>query len=499
MDSDSGNYDAEKRVQATHGEDVSHELYDPDAGCSDAERLARDKKLVRRLDWMLIPWLSFLYLVSFLDRTNIGNAKIDGLIDDLHMTNGQYAAALSLFFVSYAGFEPLTNVLLKRMRPSIFLPIIMTLWGCCMTFMGLCHDFSGLAAARFFLGVFEAGLFPGVNYYLSCWYKRSEFGIRAAIFFSAAALAGSFGGLLAAAIAQMGGVGGKPGWAWIFILEGLATVLIGVASYWLVHDFPQEAKFLSADDRARVIRRLKLDGQSSAEHESFKMEYFWASVKDWKTWAFAVVYMGCDGPLYAFSLFLPTIIQQLGYTSTTANLLSVPPYAVAAVMTIFVGWIADRTKQRGLCNIGCSFFGIIGFAMLLGSQDPHVKYAGTFLGALGIYPCIANTISWAANNVEGSYKRGITLGFVIGWGNLNGVMSSNIYRSQDAPKFIPGHSVVLAYLVLFLLGGSVLTHFTLKAENKSRAAGKRDHWIEGKTEKEIEMLGDKRPDFVYTT
>ena len=130
------------------------------------------------------------------------------------MTQGQYQASLSIFFVSYSLFEPLTNVLLKKLRPSIFLPIIMVLWGICMVCMGLVHNFSGLAVARFFLGMFEAGLFPGVNYYLSCWYKRSEFGIRAAIFFSAAALAGSFGGLLAAGIIQMRGVGGKPGWAW---------------------------------------------------------------------------------------------------------------------------------------------------------------------------------------------------------------------------------------------------------------------------------------------
>ena len=137
------------------------------------------------------------------------------------MSDGQYAAALSLFFVSYAGFEPLTNVLLKRLRPSIFIPAIMLLWGIVMTCMGLVHNFSGLAAARFFLGVAEAGLFPGINYYLSCWYKRSELGIRAAIFFSAAAIAGSFGGLLAAAIALMDGIGGKPGWAWIVSVCGV--------------------------------------------------------------------------------------------------------------------------------------------------------------------------------------------------------------------------------------------------------------------------------------
>jgi len=185
-------------------------LLDPDAHLSDQERAAADKTLLQKLDRKLIPWLSFLYLISFLDRTNIGNAKVDGLQRDLRLTDGQYSASLTIFFVSYAVFEPLTNVLLKKLRPSIFLPIIMVWWGVCMTCMGLVHNWAGLMTCRWWLGVAEAGLFPGVNYYLSCWYRRSEFGIRAAVFFSAAALAGSFGGLLAAGIAQMSGVGGKP-------------------------------------------------------------------------------------------------------------------------------------------------------------------------------------------------------------------------------------------------------------------------------------------------
>ncbi|CAN9261259.1 unnamed protein product [Alternaria alternata] len=451
----------EKTIGEKHVETAKHvhtieNLPDPDASLSEEERAAHDKALLRKLDFRLIPWLSFLYLISFLDRTNIGNAKVDGLQEDLNMTNGQYNASLTIFFVSYSVFEPLTNVLLKKLRPSIFLPLIMI------------------------------------------WYKRSEFGIRAAIFFSAAALAGSFGGLLAAGIAQMGGVGGKPGWAWIFILEGLATIFVGIASYWMVHDFPAEATFLSPDDRARVLRRLRADKQASAAHEDFQMKYFWQSVKDWKTLMFSIIYMGADGSLYAFSLFLPTILAGMGYTSTTANLLSVPPYAVAAVVTVLVGYIADRTQQRGYCNMGVSLFGITGFAMLLGSGNPNVQYAGTFLGAIGIYPTIANTISWAANNVEGVYKRGVTLGFVIGWGNINGVVSSNIYRSRDKPRYFLGHGVVLAYLTLWLLGGSIVTRFLLAWENKKRRQGARDVWIEGKSEKEIEEMGDKRPDFLYT-
>lgn len=281
------------------------------------------------------------------------------------------------------------------------------------------------------------------------------------------------------------------------ILEGLATILVGIASYWMVHDFPAEATFLSPDDRARVLRRLRDDKQASASHEEFQSKYFWQSVTDWKTLMFAIIYMGCDGSLYAFSLFLPTILVQLGYTSTKANLLSVPPYAVAAVMTVTIGWLADRTHQRGLCNIGISLFGICGFSMLLGSANPHVQYAGTFLGAIGIYPCIANTISWASNNTEGVYKRGVTLGFVIGWGNLNGVVASNIYRNKDKPRFFLGHGVVLAYLTLFLFIGSIATRFLLARENKKRRNGLRDAWVEGKSEQEVLEMGDKRPDFVY--
>ena len=246
--------------------------------------------------------------------------------------------------------------------------------------MGLTINFSGLMAARFFLGLTEAGLFPGVNYYLSSWYTRKEFGVRAAIFFSAAALAGSFGGLLAYLINKMDGIGGKGGWAWIFIIEGLATFLIGIASFWMVHDFPDQAKFLTPDDRARVLRRLHADQQSSATHESFRLDHVWMAWRDPKTWLSCIVYMGCDGPLYAFSLFLPTIISGLGtYGQVQSQLLTIPPYAAATILTVAVGFISDRTQRRGLCNMCTSVLGIVGFAMLTGAQNPTTRYIGTFL------------------------------------------------------------------------------------------------------------------------
>ncbi|KAI0553780.1 major facilitator superfamily domain-containing protein [Xylaria curta] len=491
--------DLEKHESSRDEREGTDLFPDPDAHLNQEEKDKIERALIWRLDLVLIPWLCLLYLLAFLDRTNIGNAKVAGLVEDLHLSTGQYNATLTIFFVSYSVFEPLTNVLLKKLRPSIFIPTIMFFWGASMTGMGFCYNYSGLLAARWFLGLTEAGLFPGVNYYLSCWYKRSEFGIRAAIFFSAAALAGSFGGLLAAAIEKLDGKGHLAGWRWIFILEGLLTIVVAVASFWMVHDFPDDARFLSEDDRNRVIRRLKLDQQSSAEHEEWSSRYLYAGLKDWKMWLGMVIYMGCDMPLYAFSLFLPTIIQESGWSTSVihTNLLSVPPYAAAALLTVIIGFTADHTRQRGLCNIITSVIGIVGFILLIASSNPAVKYAATFLGALGIYPCISNTITWMANNTEGVYKRGVVLGFVIGWGNLNGIVSSNIFF--DSPRYLQGHGVILAYMTLFLFGGSILMTTLLRIENKKRREGKRDYLAEGKTEAELDRLGDGRPDFFYTT
>ena len=136
--------------------------------------------------------------------------------------------------------------------------------------------------------------------------------------------------------------------------------------------------------------------------------------------------------------------------------------------------------------------------MLVAGTSPAVQYTGTFLGALGIYPCIANTIVWTSNNTEGVYKRGVTMGFVIGWGNLNGVVASNIYQATDKPLYRTGHGIVLGYLVVFLLGGSILMEVLLRRENARRRRGERDHWVEGLSEREVEKLGDWRPDFTYT-
>ena len=181
------------------------------------------RKLLRKLDLKLLPALTFLYLLSFLDRSNVGNARVEGLTKDLNMTGDQYLTGLTLYFVGYVLFEVPCNVVLKMWTPRMWLPTLTLVWGIVSTLMGVTQNYAGFLAVRFFLGVSESGLFPGIVYYLSMWYKREERHYRVALFFSAAALAGAFGGILAWGIAHMRGVGGYSGWRWIFILVCLPT------------------------------------------------------------------------------------------------------------------------------------------------------------------------------------------------------------------------------------------------------------------------------------
>jgi MFS family permease len=184
----------------------------------------------------------------------------------------------------------------------------------------------------------------------------------------------------------------------------------------MVPDFPDEATFLKPDERLRALRRLRQDQQASGSHEKMNSIYVWQALTDWKTYLYMAIYGGCAGSLYAFSLFLPTIIQELGivHTPTQVNLMSVPSYMAAVVLTIAIGWYADKTQYRGFCNLAMSLLAIVGFVMMLGSNRSGIKYAGTYLAALGIYPTIPNTITWVSNNTEGVFKRGIVLGMVIG-------------------------------------------------------------------------------------
>ncbi|KAK8867667.1 major facilitator superfamily domain-containing protein [Apiospora arundinis] len=429
-----------------------------------------EKKLLRKLDYNLLPAVGVLYLLSFLDRSNVGNARIEGMLDDLHMTGNQYLTGLTLYFVAYVIFEIPCNIILKRTSPQVWLPTLTIAWGIVATLLGVVQDMPGFFVARFFLGITESGLFPGVVYYFSMWYKRRERQYRISLFFSAASLAGAFGGVLAYGIGRMSGIVWEHGWRWIFILEGILTVLVAIAAYWFIHNYPNTAKFLTEAERRHIHERLAADSDATND-EQFSWSAVRDALKDVNCWLYGLGFHTMSLPLYTLSLFLPTIISSLGYTAAKAQLLTVPPYAFAFFTTIALAILSERTGQRALFIAGSSLFGAVGYAILLGNTHPRdrpgLSYAGTFFAAGGIYPAVALVLSWPAINVSGQTKRAVANAMQISIGNLGAVLGTQLYRSADGPRFVVGHSFALAYLLANVVVVSLLW-WRLRRENRRR-------------------------------
>lgn len=464
-----------------------------------------EKKILRKMDVRLIPMLALLYLLSFLDRGNIGNAKIEGLQEDLRMTDNQYNLCLTVFFFSYAAFEVPSNLLLKRLRPSRWLPFIMVAWGVVMTLMGIVRNFQGLLSARLFLGVAEAGLYPGCAYYLTMWYCRREIQLRQAMFFSAASIAGAFSGLLAFAIAKLDGLGGLEGWRWIFILEGLATVVVALAAFFLLYDFPETATFLTEEERAFVIFRLKYQGHMDAKDEGsvrvaqsneFQWKYVTAAFKDWQIWVNIFVYWGIVCPLYGISLFLPSIIKNLGYVSSTAQLLTVPIYITAAIIAVVVAYFSDRVGKRSPFVVSCMLAILVGFILCISTSNPGVVYAGVFIATAGIYSSFAGNIAWLSNNLAGDYKRSAGMAIQIGAGNLGGAFASNFYRQRDSPRYVLGHALEIGFTSVGLVAAVILIVNYMRI-NKKRAKIVREGGHNQFTPEELSEMGDRAVTFRY--
>ncbi|KAL5603961.1 hypothetical protein FOVSG1_006711 [Fusarium oxysporum f. sp. vasinfectum] len=463
------------------------------AGWSEADT----KRLIRKIDWSIIPFVSLLYLLSFLDRTNIGNARLDTLELDLNMSGLMHNHALVVFFPFYIVAEIPSNMAMKRFRPWIWIPSMMLAWGICCTLMGIVQSYPGLMVARGFLGLTEGGLFPGIAYYITMWYRRHECGFRMAVFFSAATAAGVFGGFLARGIMELRGKAGLAGWQWIFIIEGLLTVVVALASFKLMADYPERAKFITDEERKHIQERLLLDRSGLADE--FEMRYVRDALRDWKIWVHMLIAAGTFTGVYSYSLFLPTIIRDLGYSNTTAQLMSTPPYLVACAICVAVGWWADKVQQRGVFMILFISTSAVGLILLMAVEHAGVRYFGCFLLASGVFPCVPQGIAWNSNNIGGSLKRGVGIAMNVSCGNLGGVVAAYLFLKKDAPRYFPGFGTLLGCQIMALILSIWMTIY-LRRENARRDATHKDPSLYTESEKHREReRGDNASFFRYTT
>ncbi|KAM3416385.1 hypothetical protein BST61_g7983 [Cercospora zeina] len=458
----------------------------------------KQRKLVRKIDWHVLPLVMLLYLNSFIDRVNIGNARLYGLEADLGMQGNQFQIAVSILFVTYVIFELPSNLVMKKyVRPSRWIASITMGWGLVATFSGFTQSYAGLLVCRLLLGATEAGLFPGMVVYLTFFYTKNELALRTAYLFVSAAIAGSIGGLLAYGIGFMDGLAGYSGWRWILIIEGIPTIILAVVCWFYLADDANNAYFLNAEERELVGLRQKAQ---TGVTEQFDWVDSRKALKDWKTYAFSVSQFVNATMLYSYSTFLPTIILQIMPEAGRAitQLLTMPCYFLGACVYLCLAWVSDKLQIRGPIAASAGAVSVIGYGVLLSNGAPGVLYFGCCLVATGIYVALGLNIAWLNTNNPRYGKRTTASGTQIMLGNIAGTVAPFLYPTQDKPRFIKGHSINLALVALGVIVFASL-HLYFTWENKQRKSGKRDHKMEGKTEEEVLAMGDENPRFMYTT
>ncbi|KAK6967120.1 putative transporter C11D3.18C [Favolaschia claudopus] len=457
-----------------------------------------ERRLVRKLDWILMPLFTLLYCTNFVDRTAIGNAKIAGIEKDLGMVGFDYNRALTIFYVFYIVSDIPSNLALKHFG-SAWLAAMVFCFGIISIATAFVKSYSGLIATRVFLGMAEGGTLSGLTYIISRYYRRTEFVMRVGIFFGISApLAGAFGGLLASGLLHVGDIGSVKSWRKIFLVEGIITTGIGLLGFLIIPTDPERTRMLNEDERALALARIEADQvvKTNGRKERTTLKLIWRSF-NFNTCLCLLCYTMANISFQGLSLFMPTVIATLGhFTVVESQLRTVPPYMVGAVWALVTSYISLRMRQRAGPIFVSGLFMVLGYAIAVGTKNSHARYAACFFSIMGGSPIGPLELVWGTDNASPDTIRAVTSAIIPGFGALGSVIAVWTYLPTDAPDYHKGNSLNLgttsAICVLTIVGAMYI-----RWENAKRERGERDHRVEGKTEKELEELGYLHPQYRY--
>ncbi|KAK6439190.1 hypothetical protein LTR95_004609 [Oleoguttula sp. CCFEE 5521] len=465
-----------------------------------------ERRIRRKLDWRIVPLVTLLYLLCFLDRdadinnpANVGNARIQGMAKDLHLVGYRFNWALTVFYFTYTAVEIPSNAVLKYVGPKLWIPFLVLSFGIVSMCTAFVQSFNGLCVARAALGLAEGGVMPGIAFFLSSFYRRGELLFRVGIFVSAASMAGAFGGLFATGLARIPrwGTDATPIHTWrnIFFFEGLITMAVAIAAPFLMQTKPEECTFLTPREQLIAAERLAREHRAKA-HEVVKWKHVKMAVFNVNNIVCAFGFFFVNVTVQSFSLFLPSILADLGWTATRAQLYSVPPYIVACLISISIAFVSDRTKMRGIYLATFPLLCVIGFTILRVSNNENLKYMAVFFSAAGAFPGGPGFLSWGLNNAAGPAVRAVSGGYIVAIGSFGAIVATWTYLLSDAPRYPIGHTInLVAQVIVACL--ATFGMFYIMRENRLRAAGKRDHRIEGMSEEDQDELGYLHPEFRY--
>lgn len=456
------------------------------------------RRLMRKADLWIVPAICLLYLLAFLDRVNISNANVYGMATDLKLHGNQFNIALTVFFVPYVLAEIPSNYFLKKFKPHVWLSGCMVLFGAITLSMGFVQNFGGLLTCRFLLGLCEAGMFPGCFYLLAMWYRREEAQKRYSFFFSSTTLAGAFSGLIAAGIKNLDGHRGLEGWRWIFIIEGAITVAFSAIMYFFISDFPEEAKFLTENERAFMKAKLALDVGDSSIDVKLDFRAVLTVFKEWKIWISGLIYFCLIIPSYGYAYFAAAIVKSLGFSAIQTQFHSVPPWVCAFGFSMTLAVLSDKIRHHAAFALFSALTAVAGFVMLLANKtNVHVRYGGLFLIVSGLYTAMPLVVCWTNMNFAGHHRRAVGTAWQVGFGNIGGIIATFSFLSKDAPLYTKGLSIGIGFALLSMVFIGVYVT-GIYFENKAKRLGKQDERWNNMPDEKKRVAGDLDPAFTYS-
>ncbi|CAN9254435.1 unnamed protein product [Alternaria alternata] len=467
-----------KDGSADHIEHLEKGLATPSTS-SDTIDLKLAAKLRHRVDWRLIPALGAMYGISLMDRKNVSNAAIAGMLSDLRMSRGYGYNLVNLcFFITYVLCQPFMIIVCRKVGPRLFLPGICVAWGAVIVGFGFTNNWQSLIPLRLVLGLLESGYFPGCLYLLSCWYTKFEVAKRYSVFYFVGSIASAMSGILAYGLQQMEGVQGIRGWRWIFIMEGVITIGVALFAITFIVKFPDEEKakpswgFLKPHELDVVIDRLNAD-RNDATAEKFSWKKFLEPAKDWYIYAFALILLFVTTIAYGFAFFLPIILStKLKFSIAMSQCLGAPPYAASGFLMYGAAWFSDKYKTRGPVLVVLCLVSLIGLPIMGFASNPWAQYVGVFITVSGTNSAIPSVMAYQANNIRGQWRRAFCSASLTGIGGIGGIAGALIFRTEDAPSYVPGFAACMACNVLVILLVGVLTLW-FRSENAKADRGEK--------------------------
>jgi MFS family permease len=409
-----------------------------------------EDRLIGRLTWRLMPLLTILFLVAFIDRQNVGFAKLQ-MVSALGMTEVAYGLGASLFFIAYLVFEIPSTLALYKYGARLWLARIMLTWGIVTVLLGFAHSLTAFYVLRLLLGVAEAGLYPGILYYMTLWFPQRHRTRVMGLFTLGSALGNMLGALLGGPLLDLDGLFGLAGWQWVFIATGAPPILLTFVTLKFLPASPADADFLSPAEKTWLTERIATEQAATVTGGSP-----YAALWDWRVWGFALVYMLMSTSLYGVSYWLPTVVKGFGVSASINGLLNVIPWAFSACM---LAWLPRRLKRDNVmlqAVVAIAITGIVCFVASTQLPSNSLRFVALVLGAPCIqllYPCF-----WSVPpRFFTGARAAASLAAINSIGNLGGFWGQNLMpqvgrltQSTVLPMLVPAACLTVLGIAAFV-------------------------------------------------